>query len=422
MKHKSHVLLLLACSIACSVQAQVDTLGKCPFYYMDTALRHFLTSQYDSCVIRAFCDHHPPQAAGNIRIDLVEEYAIQMHTDDTIQIAGIALGGYDCRYPVKLTIYDSAGMYQAEPVPLVSTTMPADVITYDYSIHEWVLSDSSNLRHIWHPGLLYPYSLGCLNMGIDFMWLSFFEDGEILNMTGDFFVGISRSIESPYMVTQQHEMLGEYHDPPFHFPTLNIRVEKDKVWEDYTLDRIIPILFPIVEPACEAVEEVRVETDSMGCIVATWDSLPRQEQWVVELQALGSTFTIIDTVDACHWRYCGLPDGASYSIKVRSRCTNLNSYSWSDWNNATGVGIAPVAADSPFRVSPNPTHGTVVLTLEQAAEGAELTLCDLGGRELRRERVSGTSYTLDVATLPAGVYFLKLTTPQGVATRRLLVE
>ena len=177
-----------------------------------------------------------------------------------------------------------------------------------------------------------------------------------------------------------------------------------------------------MEPACEAVEEVRVETDSMGCIVATWDSLPRQEQWVVTCQTMGSTFTIIDTVDACHWRYCGLPDGASYSIKVRSRCTNLNSYSWSDWNNVTGVGIAPVAADSPFRVSPNPTHGTVVLTLEQAAEGAELTLCDLGGRELRRERVSGTSYTLDIATLPAGVYFLKLTTPQGVATRRLLVE
>ena len=58
-------------------------------------------------------------------------------------------------------------------------------------------------------------------------------------------------------------------------------------------------------------------------------------------------------------------------------------------------------------------HGTVVLTL---------TLCDLGGRELRHEQVTGTTHRLDIATLPAGVYLLKFTTPQGVATRRLLVE
>ncbi|MBP5528373.1 MAG: T9SS type A sorting domain-containing protein [Bacteroidales bacterium] len=63
-----------------------------------------------------------------------------------------------------------------------------------------------------------------------------------------------------------------------------------------------------------------------------------------------------------------------------------------------------------------------MLTLAEAAEGAELMLCDLGGRELRREQVTGTTHSLDVSALPTGVYLLKLTTPQGVATLRLLVE
>ena len=61
MKHKSHVLLLLACSIACSVQAQVDTLGKCPFYFMDAAIKDVLNMQEhtDSCYTEGYCLEYP---------------------------------------------------------------------------------------------------------------------------------------------------------------------------------------------------------------------------------------------------------------------------------------------------------------------------------------------------------------------------
>ena len=91
---------------------------------------------------------------------------------------------------------------------------------------------------------------------------------------------------------------------------------------------------------------------------------------------------------------------------------------------SNGVGIAPVAADSPIHVSPNPVHGVVEVTLPQPLESdGVLSLYDLGGREMRHMTVPAGSrgVTLDTEGCAAGVYFLKLTTPQGVATRRLMI-
>ncbi|MBP5541113.1 MAG: T9SS type A sorting domain-containing protein [Bacteroidales bacterium] len=135
------------------------------------------------------------------------------------------------------------------------------------------------------------------------------------------------------------------------------------------------------------------------------------------------------TVDTFHTVTDLQPD-VIYQAWVRKAChyttAGYDTIVWSDWSQPAtfriGVGISDVEGDAAFTLAPNPTHGTVVLTLAETAEGAELTLCDLGGRELRRVQVTGTTLSLDVSALPSGVYLLKLTTPQGVAIRRLLVE
>ena len=174
-------------------------------------------------------------------------------------------------------------------------------------------------------------------------------------------------------------------------------------------------------------------TPSTHSVSVTWDSCPYYS--AVQLnygpRSLPHTqWTLINLTDTItHCTLTGLEAGTHYGIMARGICERVGqespwteqTYYFSTPSDTTQTGIVSIGGVD-FTFSPNPAHGTVVLTLEQAAEGAELTLCDLGGRELRREHVSGTTHTLDVATLPAGVYFLKLTTPQGVATRRLLVE
>ena len=76
-------------------------------------------------------------------------------------------------------------------------------------------------------------------------------------------------------------------------------------------------------------------------------------------------------------------------------------------------------------MSPNPVHGVVEVTLERPLEAdGMLTLYDMGGREVRRMAVPGGSrkVAFDTEGCPAGAYLLKLLTPQGVASRRLVVN
>lgn len=69
-----------------------------------------------------------------------------------------------------------------------------------------------------------------------------------------------------------------------------------------------------------------------------------------------------------------------------------------------GTDTAP--GPGTFAVFPNPTTGQ--LTLSFAAHGPHnLLLCDAQGRVLRSERLSGTTATLDLHDLPAGLYILR---------------
>ena len=85
------------------------------------------------------------------------------------------------------------------------------------------------------------------------------------------------------------------------------------------------------------------------------------------------------------------------------------------------VGIMRPGAEG-FTLRPNPAHGTVQIQLPTSAKGGLLTLCDLTGRELEVRTVTATTMEWDVSALPAGAYLIKLTTPQGSATKKLTVS
>ena len=90
------------------------------------------------------------------------------------------------------------------------------------------------------------------------------------------------------------------------------------------------------------------------------------------------------------------------------------------------VGIAAAeGAGGAFVLSPNPARGQVTATLTEAAgRGTVLAMRDAAGREvLRRELARGMrTCMLKVSDLPAGTYFVTLTTAKGTSTRKLIIE
>ncbi len=82
--------------------------------------------------------------------------------------------------------------------------------------------------------------------------------------------------------------------------------------------------------------------------------------------------------------------------------------------------ILPEGED--FVLNPNPAHGTVQVIVPTSALGEQLSICNLAGRELRVFDIQHQSFNINIGTLPSGVYLVKLTTPAGPITKKLLVQ
>ena len=80
------------------------------------------------------------------------------------------------------------------------------------------------------------------------------------------------------------------------------------------------------------------------------------------------------------------------------------------------------AEASAVRLTPNPAHGQVEVQSPHGIRAVELT--DMAGRTLLRQRCDDQpqSLTLDISTLPQGVYAVKVETPQTTATEKLAVQ
>ena len=169
-----------------------------------------------------------------------------------------------------------------------------------------------------------------------------------------------------------------------------------------------------------------------------WHATDEPEAYELAIGALAlgpdSAMTVqVSDTDSTH-TFTDLDHETQYGVWARKACRyttdGYDTLVWSDWSEPVtffAVGPPPAegileAGGEAFTLSPNPARGTVQVALPAAAVGGRLSLCDLAGRELEALSVTATTLTLDVGQRPAGVYLVKLVTPSGVSSRRLVVE
>ena len=222
------------------------------------------------------------------------------------------------------------------------------------------------------------------------------------------------------------------------------------------------VFFPIVGLRCNPVSHYELTDLSTDSVVVSWNNVEDSAAYRLRLMGDDGSDTSFTTRDTS-LTLRGLSADVRYNVMLCRQCQystlaydSVNGYDtlvYSQWlsglafrNGAidtassggidttgtggidtTGTGGNPTeeimrANGDSFSLTPNPARSSVLVTLPAAAVGGRLSLCDLAGRELEAHTVQGPSLELDVSTRAAGVYLVKLVTPRGVSSRRLVVE
>lgn len=111
----------------------------------------------------------------------------------------------------------------------------------------------------------------------------------------------------------------------------------------------------------------------------------------------------------------------------------LNFYIvWTDGSVDTlervrGVGIAEVTKQNELLLYPNPVKETLnVVFTSKSNQEASINIIDLRGAIIKSEKVNLRSnlneISLNVSNLNAGIYFVQLSTNEGIVTKKLIVE
>jgi len=88
---------------------------------------------------------------------------------------------------------------------------------------------------------------------------------------------------------------------------------------------------------------------------------------------------------------------------------------------ADPVGITEISSAS-FFIAPNPCDDELMLGFDHAQNDAYITMTDISGREILRERVTGSRHVLDLSQYTGGIYVLTLSTQVGTHSKRLVVQ
>ena len=116
-----------------------------------------------------------------------------------------------------------------------------------------------------------------------------------------------------------------------------------------------------------------------------------------------------------------------YDIYVRSICDSTTSSIWSHvlTFRISSEGIEEAAGTS-IAIHPNPASGATTVTIDNVNDNLTVDVIDLNGRVVRHTEgivcYGGCRHTVNLANLPAGTYFVRVSGEHTNITSRLVVQ
>lgn len=145
--------------------------------------------------------------------------------------------------------------------------------------------------------------------------------------------------------------------------------------------------------------------------------------WAIRANAIAPNLTynvledgIVIATNLNESEYIVSPFSPNSCYQVQTICENGQLSSPSDC--AEEVSINNVNVSNSFEVYPNPAHETVTVSTTMNAQKVEVL--NYLGQVIYSQSVSSNNFTLNVANYADGVYFIRLTNNEGIATQKLI--
>ena len=171
---------------------------------------------------------------------------------------------------------------------------------------------------------------------------------------------------------------------------------------------------PCVDPSNLASTGTEAHT-----ITITWTENGTATSWTVYYRVNGATSWITETANATNYTITGLEPETEYTIQVVANCADGATSEPSNTINVTtqpdGIEDYDAAAVNVF---PNPTTGMVQVSSSKF-QVSGVDVYDVYGKLLKTDAMMDNS-TVDMSGYAAGVYFLRISTENGVVTKRVV--
>ena len=170
--------------------------------------------------------------------------------------------------------------------------------------------------------------------------------------------------------------------------------------------------------SCDKPTNIQSTTSSDHSITIVWTDNAGANKWNVRWKAENETaYTTQEVVGEPTYVIEGLQEATTYQIQVQAVCDNTTS-DWSDMiSESTGINniVNSVA------LYPNPASDYVEVRIsDNDVNVSRFEVYDVYGKLISEVEVVENPTRINVATLSSGIYFVKVITDNGVATKNFI--
>ena len=177
---------------------------------------------------------------------------------------------------------------------------------------------------------------------------------------------------------------------------------------------------PIPYEPCETPTGLAVSSYDEESISLVWDNNDAVESWNVRLREQGTEDWTTEVAYENAHTFHGLAVHTAYEMQVQANCGGDNL---SDWTasvvQTTLVGINSYL-ESNVTLYPNPAKEFVDVRIDGDVNVTAMEVYDVYGKLINTVNVIDNTTHINVSALANGMYFVRVTTEQGVVTKRFV--